>query len=179
MPRHRPRAVRDDDDDRWPRGGAGPFSSSRRRLHTDAVGSRDGDVADGARRQERHRLRSRFGRRPDRHRCGQGIRCRARRWHRARSRPCPGSRSRSLDKPACRIASSSANRICSQTNLREASVVTLYLQNAINLRLRPKLIAELKPGTRVVSHAFDMGTWVPDETRTVSGRMVFLWKIRE
>jgi tRNA A58 N-methylase Trm61 len=65
------------------------------------------------------------------------------------------------------------------TNLREASVVTLYLQNAINLRLRPKLIAELKPGTRVVSHAFDMGTWAPDEARTVSGRMVFLWKIRE
>jgi hypothetical protein len=36
----------------------------------------------------------------------------------------------------------------------------------------------LQPGARVVSHAFDMGDWLPDETRTVSGRMVFLWKIR-
>ena len=65
-----------------------------------------------------------------------------------------------------------------ETDLRDASVVTIYLGNAIDLKLRPKLLAELKPGTRVVSHAFDMGDWAPDETRTVSGRLVFLWKIR-
>ena len=64
------------------------------------------------------------------------------------------------------------------TDLRDATVVTLYLQNAINLRLRPKLQAELKPGTRVVSHAFDMGDWMADETRTISGRMLFLWQMR-
>lgn len=65
-----------------------------------------------------------------------------------------------------------------ETDLRDATVVTIYLGNAIDLKLRPKLLAELKPGARVVSHAFDMGDWVSDETRTVSGRMVFLWKIR-
>lgn len=65
-----------------------------------------------------------------------------------------------------------------ETDLRDASVVTIYLGNAIDLKLRPKLRAELKPGARVVSHAFDMGDWVPDETRNVSARMVFLWRIR-
>ena len=64
-----------------------------------------------------------------------------------------------------------------ETDLREASVVTIYLGNAVNLTLRPKLFAELKPGSRVVSHAFDMGDWAADETRTVSGRLIFLWKI--
>ena len=65
-----------------------------------------------------------------------------------------------------------------ETDLHDATVVTIYLGNAIDLKLRPKLRAELQPGARVVSHAFDMGDWLPDETRTVSGRMVFLWKIR-
>ena len=46
----------------------------------------------------------------------------------------------------------------------EATVVMLYLLPEINLKLRPKLLAELKPGTRVVSHAFDMGDWKPDRT---------------
>ena len=64
-----------------------------------------------------------------------------------------------------------------ETDLRGATVVTIYLGNAVDLQLRPKLLAELKPGARVVSHAFDMGDWVPDETRIVSGRMIFLWKI--
>jgi hypothetical protein len=65
-----------------------------------------------------------------------------------------------------------------ETDLRDATVVTLYLGEAINLRVRPKLRDELRPGTRVVSHAFNMGDWIPDATRTVSGRAVFLWKIR-
>ena len=64
------------------------------------------------------------------------------------------------------------------TDMRDATVVTLYLGEAINLRLRPKLESELRPGARVVSHAFNMGDWIPDATRTVSGRAVFLWKIR-
>ena len=49
-------------------------------------------------------------------------------------------------------------------DIREATVVTLYLLPDVNLKLRPKLLAELKPGTRVVSHAFDMGDWKPDRT---------------
>jgi len=65
-----------------------------------------------------------------------------------------------------------------ETSLREATVVALYLGEAINLRLRPKLQAELRAGARVVSHAFHMGDWIPDDTRAVTGRMVFLWTIR-
>jgi SAM-dependent methyltransferase len=49
-----------------------------------------------------------------------------------------------------------------QTDLRQATVVTLYLGSSVMLKLRPKLLRELKPGTRVVSHAFDMGDWKPD-----------------
>ena len=67
-----------------------------------------------------------------------------------------------------------------QSDFKEASVVTLYLLPAINLKLRPKLLSELKPGTRVVSHSFDMGDWKPDKTETVDGyRKVFFWIIPE
>jgi cyclopropane fatty-acyl-phospholipid synthase-like methyltransferase len=65
-----------------------------------------------------------------------------------------------------------------ETDMRDATVVTLYLGEAINLRLRPKLQDELRPGTRVVSHAFGMGDWTPDDRRIVSGRAVFFWKVR-
>jgi len=50
-----------------------------------------------------------------------------------------------------------------ETDLSEATVVTLYLLPEVNLRLRPKLLRELKPGTRIVSHAFDMGDWKPEK----------------
>ena len=61
------------------------------------------------------------------------------------------------------------------TPLREASVVTLYLLPQVNLRLRPRLLTELRPGTRVVSHAFAMGDWRPDEHREVDGANIYLW----
>jgi SAM-dependent methyltransferase len=48
-----------------------------------------------------------------------------------------------------------------QTDLREATVVTLYLSRDLNVRLRPKLLRELRPGSRIVSHDYDMGDWVP------------------
>lgn len=51
-----------------------------------------------------------------------------------------------------------------ELDLREATVVTLYLSPAINLRLRPKLFRELRPGTRIISHNFDMREWRPDST---------------
>jgi SAM-dependent methyltransferase len=54
-----------------------------------------------------------------------------------------------------------------ETNIKEATVVTLYLLPDVNLRLRPKLLADLKPGTRVVSHNYDMGDWKPLQTITV------------
>lgn len=55
------------------------------------------------------------------------------------------------------------------TPLREATVVTLYLGDALNLRLRPRLLAELAPGTRIVSHDFAMGDWRPDRSVTLAG----------
>ena len=56
-----------------------------------------------------------------------------------------------------------------QSNLGEASVVTMYLLTEVNLRLRPKLLRELKPGARLVSHTFDMGKqWKPDTVMQAS-----------
>lgn len=63
------------------------------------------------------------------------------------------------------------------TNLRDASVVTLYLLTEVNLKLRPKLFQELKPGTRVVSHSFSMDTWQPDSIRLVDDRYIYFWRI--
>jgi len=54
-----------------------------------------------------------------------------------------------------------------QTSIADATVVTMYLFPAINLKLRPRLLADLKPGARVVSHDFDMGDWAPDESVTM------------
>jgi hypothetical protein len=64
-----------------------------------------------------------------------------------------------------------------QTNLSEATAVTLYLLRSVNLRLRPKLLEELRPGTPVVSHDFDMGEWAPDEEKRVGGDQLYLWII--
>ena len=57
----------------------------------------------------------------------------------------------------------------------EATVVTLYLLESVNRQLRPRLLNELRPGTRVVSHAFDMGDWKPDEWRNLNGINIFKW----
>jgi precorrin-6B methylase 2 len=64
-----------------------------------------------------------------------------------------------------------------EADLSKANVVTLYLLPSINLRLRPKLWKELKPGSRVVSHSFDMDDWKPDRTGEVNGRRIYLWII--
>ncbi len=65
------------------------------------------------------------------------------------------------------------------TKIAEATVVTLYLLPRINIELRPRLLAELKPGTRVVSHDFDMGDWQADLRVTVrgAGSEVYYWVI--
>ena len=62
-----------------------------------------------------------------------------------------------------------------ETPLRDASVVSLYLLPDVNMRLRPRLLTELRPGTRVVSHAFTMGDWRPDEQREVNAANIYLW----
>jgi hypothetical protein len=53
----------------------------------------------------------------------------------------------------------------------------LYLWPHVNLRLRPKLLTELRPGTRVVSHSHDMDDWTPEKTVTVGGARLHLWRI--
>jgi ribosomal protein L11 methylase PrmA len=64
-----------------------------------------------------------------------------------------------------------------ETDLSGASVVTLYLLPSLNVKLMPKLMKELKPGTRIVSHAFDMGDWKPEKELDVDGRKVYFWTI--
>lgn len=64
-----------------------------------------------------------------------------------------------------------------KSDFSEATVVTLYLLNSVNLKLRPMLFEQLKPGTRVVSQTFDMGDWKPDKTIEVGGTTVYLWTI--
>lgn len=63
-----------------------------------------------------------------------------------------------------------------KTDLTKATVITLYLLPRINLQLRPQLL-KLKPGTRIVSHAFDMGDWKPDQTVSVNGTNVYFWTV--
>jgi hypothetical protein len=58
--------------------------------------------------------------------------------------------------------------------ISQATVVTMYLLPSVNLKLRPRLLKELKPGTRIVSHDFDMEDWKPDEKSTVR-KNVFMW----
>ena len=64
-----------------------------------------------------------------------------------------------------------------ESDISEATVVSLYLLTRLNEKLKPKLLKELKPGTRVVSHAFDMGDWKPEATASVSASTVYLWRI--
>ena len=62
-----------------------------------------------------------------------------------------------------------------ETDISQADVLTIYLLPEVNLMVRPQLLATLKPGTRVVSHVFDMGKAKPRETVAVHGRTVYMW----
>jgi SAM-dependent methyltransferase len=62
-------------------------------------------------------------------------------------------------------------------DLRQATVVTLFLFPEINRRLLPKLLAELRPGTRIVSHRFGLGDWPPERAIDAGGHAVLLWKV--
>ncbi len=64
-----------------------------------------------------------------------------------------------------------------QADFHEATVVTLYLLPDLNVKLMPRLMEQLKPGSRIVSHQFDMGTWRPDKRVELSGRTIYLWTI--
>jgi SAM-dependent methyltransferase len=67
------------------------------------------------------------------------------------------------------------------TGLADATVVTLYLSPEVNMRLRPRLLRELRPGARIVSHEHDLGDWRPAKTIVVSlperNHYVFLWRV--
>ena len=64
-----------------------------------------------------------------------------------------------------------------EADIHEATVVTLYLLEELNIRLRPKLLKELKSGTRVVSHRWRMGDWQPEISKRVGDRAVYFWRI--
>ena len=74
-----------------------------------------------------------------------------------------------------------------QADIHDANVVMLFLLNSVNLKLRPKLLRELKPGTRIVSNTFDMGDWKPDKEAAVEGnddgtslsQYLYLWVVPE
>jgi SAM-dependent methyltransferase len=60
------------------------------------------------------------------------------------------------------------------TDFKSANIVTMYLLPSLNIKLRPQLL-DMRPGTRLVSHAFNMGDWQADETASPEGRQVFMW----
>jgi len=65
-----------------------------------------------------------------------------------------------------------------ESDIKDATVVTLYLLPSLNEKLMPKLKNELKPGTRIVSHSFSMGTtWPAEDQRDVDGKTIYLWRI--
>jgi SAM-dependent methyltransferase len=64
-----------------------------------------------------------------------------------------------------------------KTDFSDATVVTLYLLPSLNVKLRPLLFRTLKPGTRIASHAFDMGDWSPDAKLEIEGSNAFFWTI--
>jgi SAM-dependent methyltransferase len=64
-----------------------------------------------------------------------------------------------------------------EADVSPATVVALYLLPEVNLELRPKLLRELKPGSRIVSHTFDFGDWKPERKLDIAGTRVFLWSV--
>jgi len=63
------------------------------------------------------------------------------------------------------------------SDIREATVMLIYLFPDINIRLRAKFLSEMKPGSRLVSNAFDMGDWRPDNSASIGGQRVYYWVI--
>ncbi|MFZ5927281.1 MAG: SAM-dependent methyltransferase [Acidobacteriota bacterium] len=64
-------------------------------------------------------------------------------------------------------------------DVSKATLVTLYLLPDVNLRLRPKLLRELRTGARIVSHSFDMGDWKPDRKIEVNGKTLYFWEVTD
>ena len=64
-----------------------------------------------------------------------------------------------------------------EADIHEATVLTLYLLPSVNEKLKPRILAELRPGTRVVSHSFDMGDWKAEKQTEINGHKIYLWTI--
>jgi SAM-dependent methyltransferase len=64
-----------------------------------------------------------------------------------------------------------------EADIRKATVVTLFLWPSLNLKLRPRLLKELRPGTRIVSYVHDMGDWPAEKTLERIGRHIYLWRV--
>lgn len=64
-----------------------------------------------------------------------------------------------------------------EADFQDASIVTLYLLPDVNLKLRPKLLKDLKVGSRIVSHQFDMSDWEPDKKVTMDWRTIYMWTV--
>jgi SAM-dependent methyltransferase len=64
-----------------------------------------------------------------------------------------------------------------EADFSRASAITLYLLRSLNIKLRPKLIDKLDPGTPIVSHSFDMGEWQPDQYTEIEGDEIYLWYV--
>ena len=102
-----------------------------------------------------------------------------------------GARSLGIDLDPRRVAEATENAkqagVSSRATFRQqnlfdadisdATVVTMYLLPSVNLQLRPRILSELAPGTRVVSHAFNMGDWTADRTETIDRRTIYLWVV--
>src|SRR6185369_16686449 len=91
---------------------------------------------------------------------------------------------RMIERARCRTREAGTERLVEfrqedlyLTDLREATVVTLFLFPQMNLRLGPKLFAELRPGTRIVSHRFGIGDRPPERTIEVGGHPLLLWTV--
>jgi protein-L-isoaspartate O-methyltransferase len=66
-----------------------------------------------------------------------------------------------------------------ESDFSDATVVTLYLLPGLNEKLQPQLLEQLEPGTRIVSHSFDMGNWQPEQTVQVGDSTIYLWIVPE
>lgn len=66
-----------------------------------------------------------------------------------------------------------------EEDFSDATVVTLYLLESLNVKLRPRLLAELKPGTRIVSHAFGMGDWPAEKSQEIDNNVIYMWTVPE
>lgn len=100
-----------------------------------------------------------------------------------------GARSLGIEIDPARIAQAKENARAAQvsdrvefreqdlfeTDFSQADVLTMYLLTSVNLRLRPRILAEMKPGARVVSHSFRMGDWEPDAAEIDFANMIYFW----